>query len=291
MIVGHEKIQNFLEKSIKKNAVSQAYIFSGPESVGKFSLALEFAQKLTGSNAKINSDIIIMKPDAIDKRGITKIEDIKMEKIRDLQHQLSMTSHAGKCKVAIIDDADRMNKSAQNAMLKTLEEPMENVVLILVTDNLDKLLPTIISRCMNKKFSLASNQELEKIIPQNIKDREKIIFWSLGRPGLAKKLSENRKELEDRIGIEKELVELFGANVSEKLSLAEKISKDTGKLIETLNLWIVFLRHSLFENKKTILVSGDKIIQLIDKIEKSIEIIRETNSNTRLVLENLLLEF
>jgi DNA polymerase III subunit delta' len=290
MIVGHQKIINFLNKSLKKNAVSHAYIFSGPENLGKFSLAFDFAQKLTGNDAEINPDIIIVKPDIKENKGISK-EDIKIEKIRELQHQLSMTSHFGKRKVAIIDSADRMNKSAQNALLKTLEEPAEKIVLVLIARDINKLFPTIISRCVNKKFSLVSDSEIEKMLPSGEKNSEEIIFWSLGRPGLAQKIAEDIWELEKRRKAEKELSAMLDLNVSDKLAIAEKMSSDAGKLIETLNSWTILLRRDLLGHEKIIPASREKLACLISRTEKSIELVRETNSNVRLVLENLLLDF
>jgi len=311
-IVGHHKIQKFLDKSIEKNAVAQAYIFSGPENLGKFSLALEFAKRLTGSDEEINSrtinssvqktggyfwqsgvgvnpDIIIIKPDIKENKGVSKEEDIKIEKIRDLQHQLSVTSYFGKNKVGIIDSADRMNKSSQNSLLKTLEEPAENVVLILIVRDLNKILPTIRSRCMQKRFSLVSEEDLSKILPKDVKNKDEIIFWSLGRPGLAMNLLENKNEFLRRQEAKKELQNIISANISDKMAFAEKAGKNSPELLEKLNWWIVCFRGNMFGEKKTINFSEDKTLKVIENIEKSIGTIRETNSNARLVLENLLI--
>lgn len=290
MVVGHQKILNFLNKSLEKGSLSHAYIFSGPESLGKFKIALDFAQKLTGDNLEINPDIIIIRPEIKTNKGISREEDIKMEKIRELQHQLSMTSYAGKYKVAIIDRAEKMNKAAQNAILKTLEEPMDNIILILITGNFEKILPTITSRCVIKKFSLVSDDEIEKIIPSGFKLKKEAVFWSLGRPGLAKGFLENPKELEYRREAEKELVYLFSLNVSDKFILAEKMSKDIQASIEKLNWWIVLLRESLMGKNVLFAQNPEKLLHITDKIEKSIDLMRDTNSNSRLILENLFLE-
>lgn len=280
-IIGHQKIINFLDRSIEKNALSHAYIFSGPEHLGKFGVALDFARKLTNSESEINPDLIVVKPDE---------KDIKIEQIRELQQSLSLTSHFGKYRAAIIDDAEKMNKAAQNAMLKTLEEPMEKIILILIIHDLGKILPTIKSRCALEKFAPVSPKEIEKMLPDNLGNREEIIFWSLGRPGLLKIISENTEELANRKEAEKELLGLFKNNVSEKFALAEKMSKDAPNLGEKLDWWTVLLRESLFGEKKPISLNPQKIVNLLDRIGRSRELLRETNSNARLVLENLLLE-
>jgi len=184
-IVGHQKILNFLNKSLEKGSLSHAYIFSGPEHLGKFGVALDFAQKLSKSEAKINPDIIILEPEIVENsRGIMKEAEIKIEEIREFQKKLGTTEYFGRYKVGIIDNADKMNKSSQNAMLKILEEPSEKIIIILVVRDINKIIPTIKSRCAIKKFGLVSHEDMEKIIPSETKDRDEIIFWSLGRPGL-----------------------------------------------------------------------------------------------------------
>lgn len=291
-IVGHQKITNFLNKSIEKGVVSHAYLFSGPEHLGKFGIALDFARKLTGSKAEIDPDLIIIKPETIkNSRGIIKEEEIKIEKIREIQKVLSTTACFGRHKVGIIDNADKLNKAAQNAMLKILEEPSENAVIILIARDISKILPTIKSRCIIKKFSLVPDENIRRMIPSEVKNRENMVFWSLGRPGLVKKFLENKDELEKKGQTEKALVDLLGSNVSEKMAFAEKASKDTPELIEILECWMVVLRKFLLaELAEDVSIPSEKILRIVEKIKESIESIRSTNSNARLVLENLLLE-
>ncbi|PIP27427.1 MAG: DNA polymerase III subunit delta', partial [Candidatus Moranbacteria bacterium CG23_combo_of_CG06-09_8_20_14_all_39_10] len=164
-IIGHQKIINLLDRAIAKDAVSHAYLFSGPESVGKFTVALDFAERLIGNIDSISSDLISIKPEIEENKGVIKKLDIKIEAIRNLLHKLSLTSVGGRYKVVIIDDADRLNRTAQNALLKTLEEPNAKVVLILVCQDERKLLPTIISRCQKMRFGLVKEAEIEKIVP------------------------------------------------------------------------------------------------------------------------------
>jgi len=154
-IIGHQKIIKYLDKSIKKNDISHAYIFSGPAHLGKFSLALEFAKKITGGmdDKKINPDIIIISPEIEEKDGKIKKKDIKIEKIRELERELSLSAYFGKHKVVIIDEADRLSRASQNALLKTLEEPPQKAVIILVVENINKIIATVKSRCVIKKFN------------------------------------------------------------------------------------------------------------------------------------------
>jgi DNA polymerase III subunit delta' len=289
MIIGHQKIKSFLEKGFNRGAISHAYIFSGPEHLGKFSLAYEFAQKITRNTAEINPDVIIIKPEIRENKGILKEGEIKIEDIRELQKKLSTTSHFGNYKVGIIDLADKMNKSAQNSLLKTLEEPMDQVVIILIVRDLGKILPTIKSRCMTKNFSLVSIPEMDKLADSS-KDKKDLLFWSLGRPGILKKMIEDKNELIKRQEAKKEIISLMSSSVSEKMIFSEKNSKDTPVLLEKLGWWIVYFRSVFMENGENIPISRANLFNLIIQTERSLETMRNTNSNVRLVLENLLLE-
>lgn len=289
-IIGHQKIIKYLDKSIEKDALAQAYLFSGPEHLGKFSVALEFARKITGGeNQKINPDIIIIAPEIEEKKGIKKEKDIKVEKIREIEKELGLSAYFGKYKVVIIDSANRLTISAQNALLKTLEEPQKKCIIMLISHNQEKILPTIKSRCLIKKFSLVNELEIKAIISDK-KNQDKILFWSLNCPGLAMILQEEKGELEKRIESRKDLELILENNLSERFKFCENLSKDTDELVRELNFWSVMLRRNMLE-KKFLSLNSEKSLIIIEEIEKSLDLIRETNSNARIVLENLVLKF
>jgi DNA polymerase III subunit delta' len=289
-IIGHKKILDLLNKGIVRGTIAQTYLFSGPEHSGKFTVALDFAERLSGGNADMNPDLIIIQPEISEKKGLVKKADIKIEQIRDLSHKLSLMPAGGKYKVAIIDDADRLNKAAQNALLKTLEEPNDKIVLILISQNNKKLLATLKSRCQRVKFGPVSREELEENIPAWEKNREAIIFWSLGRPGLMLELVKNKNEIDFREEAAAELKMLMRNNLAEKFALAETLGKDTRKAARKLNLWTIILRENLL-GKSNVGQNQQKCFSIIENIEKSLARIKETNANTRLILENLFLHF
>ncbi|MFA4817633.1 MAG: hypothetical protein WC608_02780 [Parcubacteria group bacterium] len=289
-IIEHSKITSLLNKSIIRGTISQAYLFSGPEHLGKFTVALDFAGRLVGGSMEINPDLIIIKPEVEEKKGIIKKWDIKIEQIRDLAHKLSLMAAGGKYKVAIIDDADRLNKAAQNALLKTLEEPNEKIVLILISQDNKKLLATLKSRCQRIKFGPVSREVLEENIPAGEKNREELIFWSLGRPGLMLKLMQDKNALDFRIQAVEELKIIMDKNLAEKLAIAEILAKDSREAVQKLNLWTVILRENLL-GRSALGQSQQKCFKIIENIGKSLERIKETNSSARLILENLFLHF
>lgn len=290
--IGNQKVVKFLEKQMKQGALAQSYLFYGPENVGKKTLALKIANEVSNKKtAGINLDVVLIEPGIQEKKGIKKILDIKIDKIRDLQRQISLHSQGGKERFFIIDNAEKMTKSAQNAMLKILEEPNEKAVIVLVSKDEKKLLPTIISRCQKIKFSLVSNQELEEMLGKEFSNKEALIFWAMNRPGLLRRLLENSDEMELRKETFGEFKLLFRGNIEEKLNLAEKLSKDEGRLLQKLELWLILLRKSMLGLDEKIKISPSKSFKIIKKIINAFEIMKETNSNVRLILENVFLEF
>lgn len=295
-IIGHHKIINLLERSIEKGKIAQAYLFSGPESVGKFTLAKIFseslikkeASKLRNMEARDNMsgllDLIIVEPEREEKRGITKENDIKIEQIREAQKSLLLFPYSGKNKVLIVNDAHRMTISAQNSLLKILEEPNSTSVIILITHEAGKILPTLKSRCQKINFSLVDNEEIIEGLEKNGKiTSQEIAGLLLGRPGIAIELSEDGKKLaswrEAVINFEK--IPTLGIN--DRLSMAEKMSKNMSDSIKNLELWIWTLH---FQGKKEDDMDNFRRIELI---ENAILIATENNASGRLILENLML--
>lgn len=290
-IIGHKNITDLLDKSIKEGNISHAYLFSGPEKVGKYTIALQFANIITENNEKYNADIKILFPEVEEKRGVTKKKDISIESVRELVRWLSL-SPMGKRKVAIVDEADRLNAMAQNALLKTLEEAVSNNVVILVSHDEKKIISTVISRCHRMKFGTVNDQAMQLWFEENEKRLEEgMLFWSLGRPGMLIDFLRDKSLWEARKEVAKEFRDIIGKNLHERFSWAELASKNVPETINKLNLWLIILRECLLETNSRVSLSRVKALQGIIETEKSLRTLRETNSQARLVLENLLLVF
>jgi len=265
-IIGHKKIIDLLDKAVAKNSVSQAYLFSGPSGVGKFQTAKYFAEKILGSSQQRISDaLVILEADKeknseepvgeeknakADKTKMKKGE-IKIEEIRELKRKLFLSSETGR-KVAIIRGAEKLNKSSQNALLKILEEPNEGLTIILVADDEKKLFPTIISRCQKTRFGIVADGEISKLVDSRGKNlnpeiKQAILFWSIGRPGLALEMLENPEKLELRVCSFREARNLFQKTVLEKFVLAENLAKDLNGALAKMNIWVVGIREALLK--------------------------------------------
>lgn len=287
-IIGHQKILKYLEKSLNNNKFSQAYLFCGPEHLGKFTLARYFCERLAkAAPAGINPDIHVVSPEILEEKGKTRKKNIQVEDIRDLQKKMNLTAYSGHRKAAIIDDAELLTIAAQNALLKTLEEPPADSIFVLVCHNEEKILPTVKSRSVIKRFNLVSDIEIAAALEGGAKDE--MVFWSFGRPGLAFNMAKNPELLEKRRTFENDLEGLKDKNIAEKFALAENFSKDSLLLMETLDVWSSLLRKKIISGGKCPTPERKRALIGLGIIEKSADLIRNTNSNIRLVMENLLM--
>lgn len=162
-LIGHAKQIEFLKQGVARNVVAHAYLFVGPEHCGKERVALEFIAALTGKEvgrlrAGIEYTALERAPDEKKKRhGFT----ISMDQVRDLKNQLAAHSLVAPYSVVLIKEAETMNRSAGNALLKTLEEPIAKTCLILLASHEDRILPTIRSRCQTVRFSTVAERTIE----------------------------------------------------------------------------------------------------------------------------------
>ncbi len=153
-IIGHHQILKQLHHAIASNRVAGAYLFVGVANVGKETVALHFAKSincLTPDEGACGTCLSCRKADDGNHPDLQIVRPsgawIKIDQIRELQKRIIYRPLEGVRKVYILTEAERMNLEAANCLLKTLEEPPADSVLILLTTNLDALLPTIRSRC------------------------------------------------------------------------------------------------------------------------------------------------
>lgn len=176
-VVGQEEVKKHLRNAVKTGNVSHAYIFGGDDGTGKSLLANVFAMDLlcaSGGDEPCFSCPSCAKaisgnhPDIIyvthEKPASIGVDDIRTQ----LVETVGIRPYESKYKVYIIDDAEKLTPSAQNAMLKTIEEPPEYAVIILLADNPDILLPTILSRCVLLRFKPVGDDQLKEYLMQNL---------------------------------------------------------------------------------------------------------------------------
>jgi len=155
-ILGNDDVKKYLTNCIENKNFSHSYIFSGIKGVGKYTFAKDFAKCILEDS--MMQDYYELGPDG---------KSIKVAQIRELQNVINIKPIFSKKSVYIIDDADLMTIEAQNSLLKTLEEPPEYAVIILIVHNERSVLSTVKSRCINIKFSKLSDKDIKKYFLKN----------------------------------------------------------------------------------------------------------------------------
>jgi DNA polymerase-3 subunit delta' len=286
MLIGHQKQLKFLKQSAESNRMSHAYLFSGPEKVGKKAAALEFASFLFKEALREKSypDLILVEPDL-------ESGEIKIGQIRDLIWKLSLKPYSAPLKVAIVDQAHAMNQESQNCFLKTLEEPKKDTLLILIAEYSKSLLPTIISRCQIINFQPLPQKEIEKLLLKKgvePKKAKEISLISLGRPGRAIDFMDSRK-LDDFKESMQKAEGLVRSDFTSRFQYAKEISQKDN-LKEILATWLFYFRNLLLEKCSSSASEILRYLNILKRIQETNSLISNTNVNSRLALEILMLE-
>jgi DNA polymerase-3 subunit delta' len=319
-ILGQEKPIRLLTTLLQKGTIPHALLFIGIEGVGKQTAAMAMAMACNcmaikpkhnpcgccKSCRKIESDnhpdIILLKPSG---------PFIRIGQIRDLCGTLAMKPYEARLRVVIISDAQAMNPSAGNALLKVLEEPPDRTILILTALQTSDLLPTIVSRCQHIRFNPVSQKNLESLLIQRHganPDQAKIIaIMANGSVSKAVSMinSINRVNwVNRRIWLINEVESLPVSSMGSRMAFAEKLSKSKEILAESLEVikfWFRDLVVCKYDpekiinrdlNDKILRVSKKmNVISLISKIDdiESAQKNIQANTNLRLTLEVLIM--
>lgn len=284
-ILGNEKNKKILEKAINLKKMSHSYIFWGTEGIGKKIIAKEFAKQILclGDNkpdCKCKSCIEFDSENNPDFQLINSENDkIKIEQIREMQRKIAEKPIISHHKVYIIDSADKMTPEAQNCLLKTLEEPPEYIVIILICSNENNLLSTIKSRCTRLHFDKIENSEILDYINKNEPDKNispNIIEFAQGSIGKALKLSENIEIYEN---VEKLIEQMKSKDLIDIMKSAEQLYKSKEEIdfiLEFIN--VILLKFGKQEHKYV------KCIDIVEKTKKRIK----ANSNYDMCIDNLI---
>jgi DNA polymerase-3 subunit delta' len=186
--IGHEKIIDFLERALVNNKVAQTYIFVGSGDLGKSTIALAFARNLQGASENFNSDLHILEP-------IEDKKSISIDQVRDFIKILSLSSFSNSYKIGVIKWAELLSSEAKSALLKTLEEPQDKVIVILLVDKEESLPETILSRAQVLYFNPVPASViydyLIKTYNTNRSLAKDLANLAIGRPLMAIKYLEN----------------------------------------------------------------------------------------------------
>ncbi|OGO19740.1 MAG: DNA polymerase III subunit delta' [Chloroflexi bacterium RBG_16_48_8] len=331
-MIGHEWAVNLLRSHITGNQVKHAYLFTGPPGVGKRTLALRFLQAVAcidpprdgefcGNCRACKAISMNIHPDVHVVTAEENERSIRVDQIRALRAKLSLSPYEGERRMALIIGFHQATDQAANALLKTLEEPPSQVVLILTALSTESLLPTIVSRCeVISLRSLPVTKLVDHLLSQGEDEgrAQMLAVLAGGRPGYALDFSKNPERLERRTRFLDEMQELIGVGRLERFAYVEAWSErlkrkfpspedQRKECIDVLELWLgdwrdVMLtaydvhqsisnpdRRSEIRNLSDH-IPEDQIVRAVNAFQETITAI-DNNANLRLALETLMLDF
>ena len=285
-IIGNINNKMILENAIKNDKITHSYIFSGPEGIGKLLFAKEFAKAIlcdSKENKPCNNCKSCVEfensnhPDffIIDEQD----ETIKTEMMKKLTKDILEKPLENKKKIYIINNSENMTREAQNTLLKTLEEPPEYIIIILITTNTNLMLNTIKSRCINIIFNKLSDDELKNYFKEDI--TKEILKFSEGSISKAIKIKE-KEEMYQQINTEIKKIEQL--NELEILKLKRIIfnkKEDIEEILEYLNL--VF--YDIIINNPNNAIKYNNCIKIIENTKRRLK----RNGNYDMTIDNCLL--
>lgn len=321
-IVGNKKTIQRLKKSAESGEISHSYIFEGPEGIGKKTVAMEFAKMILctsksrpcgtcSSCRKLESgnhpDLFVESVGAI--KGSSKAS-YSVSDIERMQSEMRKKPNESEKKVFIITEGEKLSVDAQNKFLKTIEEPMPNVVTIILADNANKLLKTTVSRCQSIKLERVSPEDMKRYLEEKFGDVEKVetvVAFSDGNIGKAvgllgdESFKERREKTIDIISdtMEKDITKVFSSvkyfesekeHIYEIMDLITSYFRDMLVLKKTGGEEHIINRDKIRTLKTQIgILSSSKIYDIVKRVE-SAKIDIERNVNYQLVVELLLLK-
>lgn len=300
-IAGQRVIVESLKNAVKNDMISNGYIFCGPKGCGKkliafiFSMAVNCTGEMTdkpcgscSSCTRVKSgnhpNIEVVRPTGM---------SIKIKQIRQIVGDTAKKPFESGYKVVIIENAEKMTHEAQDAFLKTLEEPPENTVFLLLAENHNLLLPTIVSRCQVYQLKPVAAEEMKAFIEARHdfqpSDIDEAVRYSKGITGVALELLQDKEELSTRAAYAEILEKAIAGNWSEAQLQAGAVvdsKEEAERFLEFSHIWFrdVMVLRVLHGQGRELLINAGSIEKLSrhnsvlteGKLNSIIEIVRNT---------------
>lgn len=320
-LLGHEWAVQLLQGQIASGRLRHAFLLTGPDGVGRRTLALRLAQALNCSNPPAPGEFCGecracrgfargQHPDLLIVERQEGDREIKIAAVRELSRSLSRTPLEARYQIALLLDFEVASEEAANALLKTLEEPSPSVVLCITAPDADSLPATIVSRCELLRLRPVPIEQLTSALTTQfafeLEKARLLASLSRGCPGLALRWHQEPSPLERRVEWLAAGEQLLYANRVQRFAFADTASKDREALRDLLLVWLSFWRDLVLRigHSSALISNPDKeetIASLSGRLtlvvtQKALQAIERsltqltTNVNARLTMEGLLLQ-
>jgi DNA polymerase-3 subunit delta' len=314
-IVDHDRQKEILRLALKNDRLAHAYLFEGPDGIGKKLMALALARALFCEEREGCGECPACRK--VDHQNHPDLHllasdgsQIKIDQIRKLQQEISLRPLEARVKICLIDGAEALNAAASNALLKTLEEPLPGTLIILLSDKPEMLLDTIRSRCQRLRFNRLSRSRIAGILEHRLglSEQQAQVMAALANGSFNKAFGENRElYLEQRKKLIKSLISLSGGSIFPLFDLAQQLADDKENLLDILDIFQSFyrdlllllhgrpeselvnidLRETLYAQSRHERVSG--LLKKLESLDQA-RLHLQRNVNRQLAMEAMLME-
>ncbi|HSD12962.1 MAG TPA: hypothetical protein VLC10_05370 [Patescibacteria group bacterium] len=224
-LIGNGNVAEFLDRAVRTDRLAHAYLFVGPDRVGKATAARRFAASLLGvENPGTHPDFCVVERETDPKTGKPHA-GIVLDQVHALTGRLALGAMMNGWKACVLDGADLLNKESANALLKTLEEPHPKTVLLLTADDAERVMATIRSRCQVVRFSRVPAAAIAAgLVRRGIEPARADLFARLagGRPGAAIAYAEDPAALDGMFALRAAILAMPSSAVADRFAAVEK---------------------------------------------------------------------
>jgi len=322
-IYGHEHIIEHLKTALEEDKVSHAYIFHGEDDSGKMMLAESFAQAILCEGSREDRDGMDCcnrcrsclqaeshnHPDIIyitHEKASIGVDDIRTQ----LNSDIMIKPYSSERKIYIIDEAEKMTEGAQNALLKTIEEPPAYAVVILLVNNITALLPTILSRCVQLNLRPIAKNTIKRLLMEKYQVPDYLAdisaMYSGGNVGKAIQYASSEEFNRMKSTVLSIVTKIFELRTYEIIEKIKELGEEKARITDYLDLCVMWYRDVLIykatgDDRSLLFVqeireirehAGRMSYEKIEKIMKAIDKAKvrlKANVNFDIVMEMMLL--
>ena len=288
-IIGHHRIKTQLQRDLETRQLHHAYLFSGPEHVGKMALCREMVSLVKTGKAFEEGSSLASQLEAGEGQGLIAFYDdgetLKVEQVRKISTFVSRRTAADQHSFCIIENIERMTHSAANSFLKNLEEPPDRLIYLLTSRAERKLLATILSRVSLFRFNTVPTADIRQCLEAAAHNPllvDEVMKLSAGRIGLALSMLKNEEVLDRMRELYDFAALIFDKDLIDRFALVDHLTaKEVSRA--DLNQFLSFLALQLQKE------GSHRFVPQLDRLQELKKLFTDTQVNKRLFLEEFML--